>query len=154
MSLLNTVLDSMAGKTSTPVMPGAPAPANEANPLVGLLGNILTQSGGLQGLMSKFSQAGLGNVFASWVGTGQNQPVAPDQVQQALGPDQINALAAKLGIDPAQVSQLIAEHLPKVVDKLTPQGKIDPQINLQQGLAGVLPSLLQRFAPVEPVGQR
>lgn len=139
MSLLDTVMDTVTGKTS--------GTTTEANPLVGLLGNLFTQSGGLQGMMSKFSQAGLGNVFSSWVGTGQNQPIAPEQIQQVLGSDQVKALAAKLGIDPTQVSQLMAEQLPKVVDKLTPQGKIDPNANIQQALGGLLPSLLQTLGP-------
>jgi uncharacterized protein YidB (DUF937 family) len=132
-------MDTVTGKTS--------GSTTEANPLVGLLGNLFTQSGGLQGMMSKFSQAGLGNVFSSWVGTGQNQPIAPEQIQQVLGSDQVKALAAKLGIDPTQVSQLMAEQLPKVVDKLTPQGKIDPNANIQQALGGLLPSLLQTLGP-------
>jgi uncharacterized protein YidB (DUF937 family) len=139
MSLLNSVMDTVTGKTS--------GTTTEANPLVGLLGSLFTQSGGLQGMMSKFSQAGLGNVFSSWVGTGQNQPINPDQIQQVLGSDQVKALAAKLGIDPTQVSRLMADQLPKVVDKLTPQGKIDPNANIQQALGGLLPSLLQSFGP-------
>ena len=139
MSLLDTVMDTVTGKTS--------GTTTEANPLVGLLGNLFTQSGGLQGMMSKFSEAGLGNVFSSWVGTGQNQPINPDQIQEVLGSDQVKALAAKLGIDPTEVSQLMAEQLPKVVDKLTPQGKIDPNANIQQALGGLLPSLLQTLGP-------
>ena len=138
MSLLDTVMDTVSGKAAT---------ATETNPLVGMLGNIFTQSGGLQGMMNKFNQAGLGGVFSSWVGTGQNQPITSDQIQQVLGSDQVKALAAKLGIDPAQVSQMMAEHLPKVVDKLTPEGKIDPTTNIQQSLGGLLPSLLQTFGP-------
>src|SRR5258707_9409401 len=139
MSLLDTVMDTVTGKTS--------GTTTEANPLVGLLGNLFPQSGGLQGMMSKFSQAGLGNVFSSWVGTGQNQPIDPDQIQKVLGSDQVKALAAKFGIDPAQFTQLTAESLPKVVDKLTPQGKIDPNTNIQQALGSLLPSLLQSFGP-------
>lgn len=136
MSLLSSVMDTVSGKADT---------KTEANPLIGVLGGLLTQSGGLQGLMGKFSQAGLGNVFSSWVGTGANQPISGDQIQQAFGFDQIKALAAKVGVDPAQVSQLVAEHLPKVVDKLTPAGKIDPSANIQQGLASLVPSLLQKL---------
>jgi uncharacterized protein YidB (DUF937 family) len=48
-----------------------------------------------------------------------------------------------MGIDPAQASTLLAEYLPKVVDKLTPQGQIDPNANHQQDLANLVPSLLQ-----------
>jgi len=74
---------------------------------------------------------------------GENQPISSGQVQNALGSDQVNALAAKMGIDPAQASNFLAEYLPKIVDKLTPAGKIDPNADHQQGLAALLPSLLQ-----------
>ena len=117
-----------------------------ANPLIGVLGGLLAQSGGLQGLMNKFSQAGQGNTFASWVGMDQNQPISGDQIQKALGSEQVQALAAKLGIDPNQASHLLAEYLPKVVDKLTPAGKIDPNADHQQGLADLIPSLLQSLS--------
>ena len=138
MSLLSSVIGAVSGKTEEG--------AAEANPLVGIVGSLLNQSGGLQGLMGKFSQAGLGNVFSAWVSTGPNPPISSDQLQQVLGSDQIKALAAKLGIDPAQAAQVLAEHLPTVIDKLTPQGKIDPNANVQQGLASLIPSLLQKFA--------
>ena len=113
--------------------------------MIAIIGGLLAQSGGLQGLMSKFSQAGLGNVFSSWVSTGPNPPVSSNQIQEALGCDQIKALAAKLGIDPDQASQILAEHLPTVVDKLTPAGKIDPNANTEEGLSSLIPSLLQKF---------
>ena len=138
MSLLDTVMDTVSGKTGT---------TPQTNPLVGLIGNIFTQSGGLQGMMTKFNQAGLGGVFSSWVGTGQNQPITSEQIQQILGSDQVKALAGQLGMDPAQISRLMAEQLPKVVDKLTPEGKIDPKTNIQQSLSGLLPSLLQTLGP-------
>jgi uncharacterized protein YidB (DUF937 family) len=125
-----------------------------ANPLIGVLGGLLEQSGGLQGLMNKFSQAGQGNTFSSWVGTDPNQPISSDQIQKALGSEQVSALAAKLGIDPNQASHLLAEYLPKVVDKLTPAGKIDPNADHQQGLADLIPALLQSFGgkPGAPQG--
>lgn len=135
-----SLLDSIMGTVSERRDPNTPA-----NPLVSILGTLLTQSGGIQGLANKFSQAGLGNVFSSWVGTGANQPISGSQISQALGAEQINALAAKLGIDPAQVSQLMAEHLPQVVDQLTPEGKIDPALDHGQELASMLPSLLQKL---------
>jgi uncharacterized protein YidB (DUF937 family) len=63
-----------------------------------------------------------------------------------LGSDQVKALAVKMGIDPTQASTLLAEFLPKVVDKLTPTGKVDPNADHQQGLAAMIPALLQSFA--------
>jgi len=134
MGLLDSILSAVSGKGDA---------SGGANPLMGILSGLLTQSGGLQGLANKFSQGGQGNAFASWVGMGENQPVSGDQIQKTLGSDQISALAAKIGVDPAQASQFLAEYLPKVVDKLTPAGKVDPNANTQQGLAALLPSLLQ-----------
>jgi uncharacterized protein YidB (DUF937 family) len=134
MGLLDSILGAMAGKTDS---------SGGANPLIGILGGLLTQSGGLQGLANKFSQSGQGGAFSSWVGMGENQPISADQIQKVLGSDQVNALAAKIGVDPAQASHFLAEYLPKVVDKLTPEGKVDPTADHQQGLANLLPALLQ-----------
>ena len=117
--------------------------SGQVNPMIGIVGGLLAQSGGLQGLANKFSQSGQGNAFQSWVGMGENQPVSSNQIQSVLGPEQVNAIATRLGVDPAIVSTFLAEYLPKIVDKLTPAGKIDPAADQQQGLAALLPSLLQ-----------
>ena len=137
MGLLDSILGAASGKTGTP---------GEANSLMAVVGGLLAQSGGLQGLASKFSQSGQGNAFKSWVGMGENQPVSNDQIQNVLGSEQVNAIATKMGVDPAVASTFLAQYLPKIVDKLTPAGKIDPNADHQQGLAALLPSLLQSFA--------
>ena len=134
MGLLDSILGAGSGKSDT---------SGGVTPLIGILGGLLAQSGGLQGLANKFSQSGQGNAFSSWVGMGENQPISGNQIQTALGSDRVNALAAKLGVDPAQASHFLAEYLPKVVDKLTPEGKVDPTADPQQGLANLIPSLLQ-----------
>jgi uncharacterized protein YidB (DUF937 family) len=74
---------------------------------------------------------------------GENETISATQVKNVIGSDQVNALAAKMGIDPAQASHFLAEYLPKIVDKLTPAGKVDPNADHQQGLTALLPSLLQ-----------
>jgi len=134
MGLIDSILGAMSGKTDS---------SGGASQLIGILGGLLAQSGGLQGLANKFSQSGQGDTFSSWVGMGENQPISGGQVQKVLGSDEVNALAAKLGVDPAQASHFLAEYLPKVVDKLTPEGKVDPTADHQQGLANLLPALLQ-----------
>src|SRR6516164_5803970 len=144
MALLDSILSAVTGQAGQ---------SGEANPLVGILGGLLAQSGGLQGLASKFAQSGQGNAFQSWVGMGENQPIASNQIQNALGSEQVNAIASKLGVDPAVASNFLAEYLPKIVDKLTPQGKIDPNADHQQGLAALLPSLLQSLGGQASAGQ-
>ena len=143
MGLLDSILGAGSGKSDA---------SGGVTPLIGILGGLLAQSGGLQGLANKFSQSGQGNAFSSWVGMGENQPISGNQIQNAVGSDQVNALAAKLGVDPAQASHFLAEYLPKVVDKLTPEGKVDPTADHQQGLANLIPSLLQSLGGKPPGG--
>jgi uncharacterized protein YidB (DUF937 family) len=140
MSLLDTILGALGGKTD----------AGCASPLQSALSGLLAQNGGMQGLMSKFSQGGLGDVFSSWVGMGENKAISPDQIQSVLGADQIQGLAAKLGVDPSHASGFLAEYLPKVVDKLTPAGQMDAGADHSQGLAALLPSLLQSLGGKAP----
>jgi uncharacterized protein YidB (DUF937 family) len=137
MGLLDSILSAVSGKSDAP---------GESAPLIGILSGLLAQSGGLQGLGNKFSQSGQSDAFSSWVGMGENQAVSSNQIQEALGSDQIRAIATKMGVDPALASQFLAEYLPKIVDKLTPAGKVDPTADHQQGLAALLPSLLQNLS--------
>jgi uncharacterized protein YidB (DUF937 family) len=137
MALLDSILGAVSGKINQEGGAGA---------LVGVLGSLLEQNGGLQGLANRFSHSGASNVFSSWVGMGENQTISANQVEQVLGCDQVKALASKMGIDPAQASDMLAQYLPKVVDKLTPQGQIDPNANHQADLASLIPALLQNFA--------
>lgn len=134
MGLFDSLLGALAGKPETP---------GGQDPLSSALGSLLTQNGGLQGLMNKFSQGGLGDVFSSWVGMGENKAIDASQVQSVLGSEQVQGLAKQLGIDPAKASGFLADYLPKIVDKLTPSGQVDPKSDSQQGLAALLPSLLQ-----------
>ena len=78
MGLFDSILATASGKTDA---------AGEANPLMAIVGGLLAQSGGLQGLASKFAQNGQGNAFQSWVGMGENQPISSGQIQNALVPN-------------------------------------------------------------------
>ena len=137
MGLLDSILGAATGKTEG---------SGGAAQLIGVLGGLLAQSGGLQGLANKFAQSGQGNAFQSWVGMGENEAISSNQVQRALGSEQVNAIATRMGVDPGVASNFLAEYLPKIVDKLTPEGKVDPAADHQQGLAALLPSLLQSIA--------
>jgi uncharacterized protein YidB (DUF937 family) len=137
MALLDSILSAVSDKTNSEG--GGPAA------IIGALGTLLEQNGGLQGLANRFAHSGASNAFSSWVATGENQPISGNQIEQALGSDQVKAVAAKMGIDPNQASAVLAQYLPKVVDKLTPQGTIDPNANHQADLASLIPALLQSF---------
>jgi uncharacterized protein YidB (DUF937 family) len=84
---------------------------------------------------------------------GENQSISSNQIQNVLGSEQVKALAAKMGVDPAQASHFLAEYLPKIVDKLPPAGKVDPTADHEQGLAALLPALLQDLRGQAPSGQ-
>ncbi|MEQ6292565.1 YidB family protein [Vogesella sp. GCM10023246] len=85
---------------------------------------LLNDNGGVSGLVEKFQQGGLGEIVSSWVGTGDNLAISAEQIQSVLGNEQIAGLAAKLGLDSNQVAQQVAEHLPTLIDRLTPNGEV------------------------------
>lgn len=100
---------------------------NSENPLVqsvlGMLSNN-SNGGGLSGLIQQFEHGGLGAVMQSWISTGHNLPISPEQLQSVLGNQQLQQLASQAGIDVNQVSHHLSTLLPQIVDKLTPQGEI------------------------------
>lgn len=79
--------------------------------------------GGINGLATRFNQAGLGEVLNSWIGTGANQPISADQLSGVLGSNVLGNAASQMGLDPAQLAGQLATLLPGLVDKLTPQGQ-------------------------------
>jgi len=85
---------------------------------------MFNQNGGLNGVLDKLKAGGLGDAAASWVGKGANLPVSADQISSALGSGAIADMAAKFGISPDTLSAQIAQHLPAVIDKMTPNGEV------------------------------
>jgi uncharacterized protein YidB (DUF937 family) len=107
--------------------------------VVNAIGGLIQSQGGLENLVNNFHQKGFGSIVASWVGTGQNLPISAEQVQSMLGSDQVQAMAQKLGFSPQEMSGHLAEMLPQVIDKLTPNGTIP-----QGGGLGALMGMLNR----------
>lgn len=100
---------------------------------------MFNQNGGLTGILDKFKEGGLAEQAASWVGKGENMPISAEQISSVLGNGAIAEMAAKFGIDPATLSSQIAEHLPTVVDKLTPDGEVnDNSGNMLTTVLGML----------------
>jgi uncharacterized protein YidB (DUF937 family) len=87
--------------------------------------------GGLGGLLDRLSQAGLGSTANSWVGPGQNAPIQPAQLQSALGQTTISDLARHAGMSEQELLAHLSQALPGVVDKLTPNGRIPSQNEVQ-----------------------
>jgi uncharacterized protein YidB (DUF937 family) len=91
---------------------------------IGGLAEAVRESGGLDGLLGKLKAGGLGDVADSWVGTGSNQPVEPQALGAALGPDTVSNLSAKSGLDIATLLPILAAFLPQIIDMLTPDGAV------------------------------
>lgn len=83
--------------------------------------------GGAAKLLGQFKASGLGEHADSWVGTGANKPINPDQVKQALGEQQLTQFAEQAGVPTEQAASVLAEALPKAIDHVTPTGQLpDP----------------------------
>jgi uncharacterized protein YidB (DUF937 family) len=109
------------------------------------IGGLIGGNGGLQGLLDTLGNGGLGSEAQSWVGTGGNQPVDPDRLGQALGPDRVSSLSQQSGLPVAQLLPMLAGALPMVVDRLTPDGRV-PQGDAtgSADIGGMLGGLLGR----------
>ncbi|HJU84517.1 MAG TPA: YidB family protein [Holophagaceae bacterium] len=106
------------------------------------LGMIQNHPGGLQGLLGQFQQAGLGGHVDSWVGTGANQPIGAEHIQQALSPDQLQTFAQQAGMPQDQAASGLAALLPDVINHLTPSGAMPQADQLQGALGGLLGKFL------------
>ena len=81
-------------------------------------------SGGLGELMDRFKQNGQGETVDSWVGTGPNKQIAPQQLEQAIGPDVLATLSQQTGLSREELLARLSRELPNAVDQYTPQGRI------------------------------
>jgi uncharacterized protein YidB (DUF937 family) len=92
--------------------------------MVSVVNNLVEQQGGLQGLINKFQQQGFGETVNSWVSTGPNKSISPDEVHSALGPDLLQQLSAKSGLSVQELAQKLSTILPQAVDTMTPNGRV------------------------------
>jgi uncharacterized protein YidB (DUF937 family) len=122
------LLDNLAGQ----ILGGGSTQGNLVNVIMGMVGN--QQTGGLNGLVEQLTTKGLGDIVSSWVSTGKNLPITPQQIQQGLGNNTISKIASEVGITPEAVTSQLSQLLPQVVDKLTPNGNINQSEILSQGL--------------------
>ena len=98
----------------------------EQSQLGGLLGQLLGQTnlGNLGGLLQQLQQGGLGAEVSSWLSNNANLPVSPDQLRNALGNEQLQQLARQAGLPVDQLLQMLSQHLPQTVDKMSPNGTL------------------------------
>ena len=86
------------------------------------VGSVL--SGGLRDLVERFKQNNQGQAADSWVNAGPNQPLRPDQLEQAVGPEVLKTLSQQTGLSREELLSRLTRDLPAAVDKFTPQGRL------------------------------
>lgn len=158
MSLLDSVLGSVLGAGGQQQQAGAAAGASGLGGLIALvasnpqilqvitnmLGNDGSQ-GGLGGLIAKFQRAGLGDAASSWVRTGENQAITGDEMSDALGESTMADLASKMGMNQGDAAGSLANMLPGLIDRLTPNGAVPAGgLGNSGDLMDMLGGLLQR----------
>jgi uncharacterized protein YidB (DUF937 family) len=117
------LLDSLLTSAVTSAL-GGNAEGLTGNLVKGVVSMVASNSGGLSGLVDKFNQSGLGDVAASWIGKGDNKPVSPAQLVEALGADKVAELAEQAGIPADKGAEVLSQVLPSVVNEMTPDGEI------------------------------
>jgi uncharacterized protein YidB (DUF937 family) len=121
-SQIAAALQELLASKQGPVPGGrAAAPTSAAQP----------SSGGLDVLLRQFEQNGLGDIINSWIGPGQNQPISPTQLRQAIGHNTVNDLSQQTGAPQDDLLALLSKYLPGIIDKLTPNGQLPSQADLQ-----------------------
>ena len=118
MGILDSLENSPAFKNALGQLGGAVLPV--------VLSEVLGtgSQGGLNAIVAKLQQAGLGDQVKSWLGNGHNLPITAEQLQQVLGSDVVKQLAAKYNIPVDQITQILAQQLPKAIDQASPDGRL------------------------------
>jgi uncharacterized protein YidB (DUF937 family) len=88
----------------------------------GAAGSVI--SGGLGDLLKQLQQNGHGTTANSWVSPGPNKPISPGDLASALGADQISSLMSQSGLSRDELLSGLSQHLPEVVNHLTPDGRL------------------------------
>ena len=116
--------------SSTPRPPGSPE-TGQSN-LDSLLGGLSSAAAGAGGLlrhglgelMDRFQQSGRGDVAQSWVNSGPNQQIAPNDLEAAIGTDVLAELSQRTGLSRDELLARLSRELPSAVDKYTPEGRL------------------------------
>jgi DNA uptake protein ComE-like DNA-binding protein/uncharacterized protein YidB (DUF937 family) len=104
--------------------------------------SLITQHGGVSGVIAHFKAQGMGEIVNSWVATGKNLPISSEQIQKVLGNETLKNMAAKFGTTPEAIAQQVSQHLPTIIDKITPSGGLPTTgfmgslVNLAKGFLG------------------
>ena len=120
------MLDGLLGNVLGGALGGA---LPQQNPLLQIALQLLQQNGGVGGMLGKFRQAGYADHADSWQGTGQNMPISGNALQEVLGSGAIGQIAQQLGMSHGDATGGLAQMLPQLIDKFTPNGQVPDNHN-------------------------
>ncbi|MGY1488930.1 YidB family protein [Methylobacillus pratensis] len=112
------LLDSIAGSVMSKVA------GSSGNPMIQAGLELISNSGGPQGVLDKLREHGLGTEVESWLGSGSNLPLSAQQVLQVFGAELLKSMAAQFSMPTNDFSSKLAEYLPQAIDKLSPDGQL------------------------------
>lgn len=118
-------LDGILGEVLKGALGGNANPQQQQQ-LPDIFGQVLqnTDTGGLGGLVKQLQEGGLGQQIESWLGNGQNLPITPSQIRDALGNEQVRQIAQQFGIPVDDVLKLLSQFLPGAIDQVSPNGEV------------------------------
>jgi uncharacterized protein YidB (DUF937 family) len=151
MNILDQLKDQLSGilAAETAGAEGAQAPPHDPHAMLESVMGLISQHGGLSAFLEKLKAGGLGDAVSSWIATGDNRAVSNEQVASAVGSDAIDRIAAKLGTTNENAASLLSKYLPMVIDRLTPNGKIEESGILAKGLEWLKSQAQGAAAPKE-----
>ncbi|PVX40622.1 uncharacterized protein DUF937 [Pasteurella langaaensis DSM 22999] len=118
------MLDKIIGSVLSNMLGGASQSSNASGSIVtDVLGSLVRQQGGMDGVINQIQKGGLGDLLNSWIGTEKNQPMHANQVNEVFGDDTISNVAQQAGVDKSQAQDILSQVLPQVIDMLTPNGR-------------------------------
>jgi uncharacterized protein YidB (DUF937 family) len=128
---LSDILGGLFGGTRTAPAGAKPGTGGLADMLPGGLGGLLggaaagsLLTSGLGNLLKDLQQSGHGHVAHSWIGSGPNQDIAPDDLEKALGGDTFDTLTQYSGMSRDDLLTGLSQNLPDLIDQLTPHGRL------------------------------
>lgn len=128
------LLDQLAGQVMGSLDAQKQDPVSQGD-LLGSVMGLINNQGGIGALLQKLQDSGLSDQVASWVGHGENQAVSGAQIADALGENTVQDIAQQAGISPEHAATGLAQLLPQIIDKLSPDGQLPQGELLQQGLS-------------------
>jgi uncharacterized protein YidB (DUF937 family) len=124
------MLDGLIGSALGGMMgTGGSGSGQAQSPLLQIALQLLQQNGGVGGILDKFRQGGYADQADSWQSTGQNMPLSGNALQEVLGSGAIGQIAGQLGMSHGDAAGGLAQMLPQLIDRFTPNGEVPDNQN-------------------------